>query len=1229
MSTIETKYVLDIDDVIDKLGRVTAGVGEVNSTLLKAGRQQPFTEFNSKATAFNQTLAQQVKSLQDNNARLNAMKAELASVKAEYTDLVKRQQEFIAAGQYQELQQRLKQVEARLAAINREMGGSSEGVKKLGKGSSELGTIWSRLKQAAIAAFAVDRIVAVGTAIVQTTAKFEKYEAVLTNAVGSRSGAVDGLRLIAEYAAQTPYSVDELTSSFIKFVNRGLVPTKEQLTQIGDLAASQGKSFDQLTEAILDAQSGEFERLKEFGIRASKSGDQVSLSFKGVTQTVKATSGAITEAILGFGKLNGVAGSTAAISQTLEGAMSNFGDQVDRLAVSIGSTRLGGAFKELVSLAGQLVGVFTDLISVSPADTLRQQQAELNGLVGALVLANDNEAVRLSLIQQLSQKYPEFLGQLDAEAAANDVLVQRLAAVNAQYEKKIRIALGQEKIQKVQDQLTASIRQQSEALRILARESGKTIVELEKLSPAQRLALARQVAAKQSPVQATGAGGGLTLSTDPRAFLDKTLESAQAKQVALQKELNSLLGEQAQRQADLTKTTVEGYQKDIAQIREKIRLKQIDKKLGEEEIKRLETQIRQAQGLAANVDNTPIGAGSPPKKKTGKTDAQKAYEAEQNELLKAGEDYVKAFLALEEQYGKKRLETLSKNSEEYIKEKAALDLKEIQLARDTYERQLQLAASNKTEVLNGKRFPVPNTAITLANADPERAKLFVDASKEVEKKRDEDIRQLRLDHRIKMLGLERRYDELEIAETEKKWDELIKLEKEGSAEQQKLRRLKQAELDRITLGQAIDKNRQGEAAALAFIGQQRFETDLRAANPNIDAAEVERARQEAILAVRIEYGEKLLALLKAQGEAENALIIAQTQEVVDGLKKAQGELKSKPRYESIWQLLGVTNGMNAEQLKAFKEGLQQIGQAINETTQAIVQAADARIQALNGEISAKEQQVQQEEQRAKEGAANNLAIRRAELEDLKRQKAEEEAIKRRSMQVQQSLDLASMVSNNALAATNTYLAITQAAAQGIKLGPIAGPIAIAGLVALIFGTILAARARIKAMQQLREGGQIRFGRSHEQGGHRIEGTDIEVESEEWVVNRRSSKKHTTLIEAINDDDPVAIRNAAIRYVERPFVARPFVARPAIPQRQFPQVVIQQMETTAQQQASRQADLAELSELKQEMALMNELLASIKQDAAATSRNTARRVVSTGEGTLYIEDGSHRETKKLK
>ena len=66
--------------------------------------------------------------------------------------------------------------------------------------------------------------------------------------------------------------------------------------------------MDQLVEGLLDAQTGEFERLKEFGIRASKEGDKVKFSFRGITTEVQFTDKAIKDYIISLGNLEGVQG---------------------------------------------------------------------------------------------------------------------------------------------------------------------------------------------------------------------------------------------------------------------------------------------------------------------------------------------------------------------------------------------------------------------------------------------------------------------------------------------------------------------------------------------------------------------------------------------------------------------------------------------------------------------------------------------------------------------------------------------------------------------------------------------------------------------------------------------------------------------------------------------------------------------------------------------------------
>jgi len=124
----------------------------------------------------------------------------------------------------------------------------------------------------------------------------------------------------------------ELTSAFVKLTNQGFKPSTVELRKLGDLASSTGKSFDQLTEAIIDAQTGEFERLKDFGIRASKEGDKVTFTFKEVKKQVDFTASSIREYLLGLGDLEGVSGAAAVISETLGGKINNLGDSFDKLA---------------------------------------------------------------------------------------------------------------------------------------------------------------------------------------------------------------------------------------------------------------------------------------------------------------------------------------------------------------------------------------------------------------------------------------------------------------------------------------------------------------------------------------------------------------------------------------------------------------------------------------------------------------------------------------------------------------------------------------------------------------------------------------------------------------------------------------------------------------------------------------------------------------------------------
>lgn len=179
-------------------------------------------------------------------------------------------------------------------------------------------------------------LVQLNSAVYSTRKEFAKYEAVLRNTFQSQEKAARSMKMLQQLAADTPASLKEWTEAYIKLVNRGIKPTSDELTNMGDLAASQGKSVDQLIEAILDAMTGENERLKEFGIKAAKSGETTKFTFRGVTTEVKNSEQAIKDYLLSLGQLEGVAGSMAVQMQELEGLQSNFGDTVDSILNRIG-----------------------------------------------------------------------------------------------------------------------------------------------------------------------------------------------------------------------------------------------------------------------------------------------------------------------------------------------------------------------------------------------------------------------------------------------------------------------------------------------------------------------------------------------------------------------------------------------------------------------------------------------------------------------------------------------------------------------------------------------------------------------------------------------------------------------------------------------------------------------------------------------------------------------------
>jgi hypothetical protein len=291
------------------------------------------------------------------------------------------------------------------------------GAKNVSAINKEMGVLTTSLRNVASgfgALIAVDKLAAIGRKVIEVRAEFEKLEAVLTNTLGSKSRAQDSLRMIQEIASKTPYSVLQLTQSYVKLVNQGFKPTSVELLKLGDLAAAVGKEFDQLTEAIIDAQTGEFERLKDFGIRASKEGDRVTFTFKDVKTQVDFTSESIRNYILSLGDLQGVSGSAAAISETLTGKISNLGDSINTLA------NKSGEF--LSPVLGDIIGNLKGIIDILTEENLSKVD-KLLAIIGGNKSQRDTLLQILTLQRELlsTEKERAIQSTVDAALASENV----------------------------------------------------------------------------------------------------------------------------------------------------------------------------------------------------------------------------------------------------------------------------------------------------------------------------------------------------------------------------------------------------------------------------------------------------------------------------------------------------------------------------------------------------------------------------------------------------------------------------------------------------------------------------------------------------------------------------------------------------------------------------------------------------------------------------------------
>ena len=102
--------------------------------------------------------------------------------------------------------------------------------------------------------------------IFDSASSMEGYRNTLNVVMKDTELAGKKIKEAVEFANSTPFETDEIVAGMVKLESYGISSSNEVMTMVGDMAGVMGKSFDQAVEAVADAQTGELERLKEFGI---------------------------------------------------------------------------------------------------------------------------------------------------------------------------------------------------------------------------------------------------------------------------------------------------------------------------------------------------------------------------------------------------------------------------------------------------------------------------------------------------------------------------------------------------------------------------------------------------------------------------------------------------------------------------------------------------------------------------------------------------------------------------------------------------------------------------------------------------------------------------------------------------------------------------------------------------------------------------------------------------
>ncbi len=395
---------------------------------------------------------------QQANATLKEIEGSARALNAELKGLKTNTQEFAdKSKQLQDLNTRLAEIRSQTRAVGDEMKKNSGGMSGL---FDSLKASALKMGGAMAAAFSVTAIANYVTGGIQKAIELRDAEKLLLDVLdGNKATQRELIGLAKERADSTKYTRLEIEEAEKFLVIQGRTPEqiKKTILAAQDLAVVTGQTLGKAVEDLDGTMEG----------RLSKGLQKLSSQFKDLSKEQLYHGDAIT---IVAKKYKGLAEEEM---KTTEGQLILLGKSWKALQRTVGEALLGtnGMFDGLVQGATQALNSMKKFFEIPMSTKIREEQDSLNALVFQIQSTNTNQAERNRLIDELRQKYPEFLGNIKDEDVSNQFLAKHLQEVNYQYMEKIRLANSEESLkdiaekqQKASDKLSASEQKRNKIL---------------------------------------------------------------------------------------------------------------------------------------------------------------------------------------------------------------------------------------------------------------------------------------------------------------------------------------------------------------------------------------------------------------------------------------------------------------------------------------------------------------------------------------------------------------------------------------------------------------------------------------------------------------------------------------------------------------------------------------------------------------------------------------------